>query len=127
MVAIFKVYETVNSQEDPEIQQQIKICVTPLILHCIGLVVQVFNDQPSKIQTFVANGLFRGIVRSLSKGGIPAVADFPYYISSFMQVLTLNSDTFQLLRDSGLVKQFFNVCEQPQRYARFIAQRRREP
>jgi hypothetical protein len=44
----------------------------------INLVTQVFNDLPAKIQTFISNGVFAGVVNSLVNGGIPIAIDMSY-------------------------------------------------
>ena len=41
-------------------------------------------------------------------------------------MLTLNSDTKQLLASSELVPMFFRMCTNPKKYYKFITSRRRD-
>jgi hypothetical protein len=90
---IFKVHETLPSQEDPDAKAQIEDTVSPLVWSSITLVTHVFNDLPAKIQTFISNGVFGGVVSSLVNGGIPVAVDMSLSFASFMQMLTLNQES----------------------------------
>ncbi len=49
LINIFKVYETLPLQQDANSKAQIEATISPLVLNCIQLTTQVFNDLPSKI------------------------------------------------------------------------------
>lgn len=66
------------------------------------------------------------MLTALTQGGIPTSPDMLSILTSFMHLLTLNGDAKQLLLDSGLLRKFFGMCMQPERYHRFIQQRRRD-
>jgi len=90
------------------------------------LATQVFNDLPSKISTFLANGVFQGIINSLANGGIPPAPDMLHNLASFMHMLTLNSEAACLLKESHFIQKLCLICKEPQRYHRFVAARRRD-
>lgn len=123
---IFKVHETLPLQQDKKSKDQIEETVTPLVLGSVQLVTQVFNDLPSKIQTFMQNGLFHGVITSLTQGGFPHCPDMIGVLASFMHLLTLNQDARDLLIDSHLITKFFEMCLQPERYHRYVQSRRDE-
>lgn len=78
LINIFKIHETLPNQQDPEVKAQIEETVSPLVFISIQLVTQVFNDLPAKIQTFISNGVFAGVVNSLVNGGIPVNIDMSH-------------------------------------------------
>ena len=117
-------HETLPFQQDKQSKDQIEETVSPLVLGSIQLVTQVFNDLPSKIQTFMQNGLFHGVITSLTQGGFPNCPDMISALSSFMHLLTLNEDARELLLQSQLIKKFFEMCLQPEKYHRYVSARR---
>lgn len=98
--------------------------MTPLVLGCIQLTTQVFNDLPSKIQTFINNGVFQSVLNSLVHGGVPAYPEMLFVLTSFMHMLTLNSEALQLLIGSQLVRRLCEICLDPRKYFRQVAARR---
>ena len=113
LLCIFKVYETLPSQTDEQTKKQIDFVVTPLVLGCIQLVTQVFNDLPSKIQTFITNGVFQCVLFSIKNGGIPVSTDMLNIVASFMHMLTLNQESLAILIDSNLMVQLCRICLNP--------------
>jgi hypothetical protein len=80
LLNIFKIHEILPFQQYKESKDQIEETVSPLVLTSIQLVTHVFNDLPSKIQTFMQNGLFHGVITSLTQGGIPTALDMIYIL-----------------------------------------------
>ena len=70
------------------------------------------------------NGLFHGVITSLTQGGIPTSLDMTYILLQFIHLMTLNSDARTLLIESDLIKKIFSMCLQPEKYHRFLAARR---
>lgn len=70
------------------------------------------------------NGLFRGVINSLTYGGFPHCPDMINVLASFMHLLTLNQDARDLLIDSQLITKFFEMCRQPEKYHRYLQVRR---
>jgi hypothetical protein len=125
LTSIFKVHETLPNQEDPEVKKQIEETVSPLIFSSCQLVTQVFNDLPAKISTFISNGVFASLVNSLVNGGIPVAPDMSHTFAQFMQMLMLNQDSMQLLKESQLIKIFYKLSMEPEKYFRYIRNRLR--
>ena len=92
LINVFKIYETLPYQENPDSKKQIEETISCLMIGSIQLVTQVFNDIPSKISTFISNGVFQGVINSITNGGIPTSQDMVFVMSSFMHMLTLNQD-----------------------------------
>jgi hypothetical protein len=72
------------------------------------------------------NGLFHGVITSLTQGGIPTSLDMIYILLQFVHLMTLNQDARSLLIESQLIFKIFNMCLNPQKYHRFITARRRD-
>lgn len=119
---VFKIHETQppTATAGGRASSQVQETISPLVLSCIQLVTQVFNDLPAKIQTFVSNGVLSAVVNSLTSGGIPADLDMSHVLAEFMQMLTLNQDSVKLLKESGLVKSFVKLCLDPQKYFKHV-------
>ena len=90
--------------------------MSPIVLGCIQLTTQVFNDLPSKIQTFISNGVFQCVIQSLTNGGVPTSQDMLHTVASFMHMLTLNSEALKLLIESNLMVQICELCLNPSKY-----------
>jgi len=73
----------------------------------------VFNDLPSKIQTFITNGVFQCVISALANGGIPTSPDMLHNVASFMHMLTLNSEALKLLIDSRFIQRLCRICLDP--------------
>lgn len=62
----------------------------------------------------------------MTNGGIPPAPDMLHNLASFMHMLTLNTEAATLLKESRFIQKLCLICEEPQRYHRFVAARRRD-
>mmetsp|Transcript_20545 Transcript_20545/g.31277 ORF Transcript_20545/g.31277 Transcript_20545/m.31277 type:complete len:100 (-) Transcript_20545:3656-3955(-) len=98
-----------------------KQTIVPLVLPSLQFVSAVFNDQPSKVHSFVSNGLFRSILDSLTVGGLPAEPKIIEGLASFMHTMLLTDETKSMLKKSRLVEQFFRISLDPATFSRSLS------
>lgn len=116
LIKILKIHETLPTQEHLQVKAQIEQTVSPLVLDCVNLTTNVFNDLPSKIQTFITNGVFHSVISCLTHGGIPSQPDMVHILAQFMHMLTLNQESMKLLVESKFLPVFCKLCLNPVKY-----------